>query len=443
MQQQKENTNKKLTVFLVAVTLLLTFSTVYFASEANRYKRQERLINEKAISSLCESLDSITVTLRKGVYSGDGQALEKTGTELCREAAVAKESLSLLSPEGEFADELYKFLSQVGNYTVALSSGKKQMKREDAEKLGKLCDYSRALSQGLNEICLDYYNGDVTFDGAAEKIGVSDDGPSDFYSRVNDAAQTLGDYPTLTYDGPFADNLAAKKSDFLERKKEITDKEAAEKAADVLGVQTSALKREADIDADLELYCFSKGKTDVTVTKKGGYICTVLCDDFALEETISAAEAVSRGEEYLEKLGYDDMQSSYYSIYDGICTINYVWEKDDVICYSDLIKVSVSLDTGKLAGLDAKPFLLSHRERDFSEAAVSEKEAKAKLSPVLEVIEHEMAVIPLDTGKEALCHEFHCKDAKNQELLVYIDALTGQQRDMLLLLYSDDGILTK
>lgn len=443
MQQQKENTNKKLTVFLVAVTLLLTFSTVYFASEANHYKRQERLINEKAISSLCESLDSITVTLRKGVYSGDGQALEKTGTELCREAAVAKESLSLLSPEGEFADELYKFLSQVGNYTVALSSGKKQMKREDAEKLGKLCDYSRALSQGLNEICLDYYNGDVTFDGAAEKIGVSDDGPSDFYSRVNDAAQTLGDYPTLTYDGPFADNLAAKKSDFLERKKEITDKEAAEKAAAVLGVQTSALKREADIDADLELYCFSKGKTDVTVTKKGGYICTVLCDDFALEETISAAEAVSRGEEYLEKLGYDDMQSSYYSIYDGICTINYVWEKDDVICYSDLIKVSVSLDTGKLAGLDAKPFLLSHRERDFSEAAVSEKEAKAKLSPVLEVIEHEMAVIPLDTGKEALCHEFHCKDAKNQELLVYIDALTGQQRDMLLLLYSDDGILTK
>lgn len=443
MQQQKENTNKKLTVFLVAVTLLLTFSTVYFASEANRYKRQERLINEKAISSLCESLDSITVTLRKGVYSGDGQALEKTGTELCREAAVAKESLSLLSPEGEFADELYKFLSQVGNYTVALSSGKKQMKKEDAEKLGKLCDYSRALSQGLNEICLDYYNGDVTFDGAAEKIGVSDDGPSDFYSRVNDAAQTLGDYPTLTYDGPFADNLAAKKSDFLERKKEITDKEAAEKAAAVLGVQTSALKREADIDADLELYCFSKGKTDVTVTKKGGYICTVLCDDFALEETISAAEAVSRGEEYLEKLGYDDMQSSYYSIYDGICTINYVWEKDDVICYSDLIKVSVSLDTGKLAGLDAKPFLLSHRERDFSEAAVSEKEARTKLSPVLAVIDHEMAVIPLDTGKEALCHEFHCKDAKNQELLVYIDALTGQQRDMLLLLYSDDGILTK
>ena len=137
------------------------------------------------------------------------------------------------------------------------------------------------------------------------------------------------------------------------------------------------------------------------------------------------------------------MESSYYSVYDGICTVNYAWKNDDVIYYSDLVKVSISLDSGALVGFDAKPYLLHHRTRSFENPTVTENEAAKKLSPVLTITEHEMAAIPLDTGKEALCHEFHCKDAEGQEVLVYIDALTGEQRDLLILLYSDGGVLTK
>jgi hypothetical protein len=54
-----------------------------------------------------------------------------------------------------------------------------------------------------------------------------------------------------------------------------------------------------------------------------------------------------------------------------------------------------------------------------------------------------MAFIPLETGKEVLCYEFRCKDSEDKELLVYLDAYSAQQRDILLLLYSDGGVLTK
>ena len=332
----------------------------------------------------------------------------------------------------------------MGSYTLAVAEGEKEISKEQSEALKALYTYASKLSDGMNEICFDYYNGDVSFGDAIGHLEKETDAPdTSFYERVYDTAQTLTDYPTLVYDGPFADNIAEGKGSFLEGKSEITVKEAAEKAAELLGVQQSALKQEEGLGGELELYCFSKGKTDITVTKKGGYLCTVLSDTYAYEETISAAEAVKRGVEYLEKLGYKGMKSSYYSVYDGICTVNYAYEDKGIICYSDLIKMSISLDTGKLVSFDARDYLLSHRQRERGEKLISAEKAAEKLSGELSLIESRLAFIPLDTGKEALCHELHCKDSEGQEVLIYLDAYTAEQRDILILLYSDGGVLTK
>ena len=444
MENLKEKRQRKIIGFLCTVCLILAFSTVYFAFSGSRARSRERLINEKAVSSLCESLDSISTSLQKSLYTADKTALSKTGNELCRQAAAAKESLSLLSAEGELSDEIYRFLSQVGNYTIALSEGKEKITEEQARSLRELYAYAKGLSDGMNEICYDYYNGDVSFGDAIGNLEVKTDAPDgDFYQRVYDTAQTLTDYPTLVYDGPFADNLSSGKAELLEGEGEITAGEAAKIAAELLGVQVSSLKKEEDINGILELYCFSRGTTDITVTRRGGYICSVLSDTVAYEETISHDEAIKRGKEYLEHLGYSNMKSSYYSVYDGICTVNYAFDYEGIICYSDLIKVSISLDTGKLVALDARSYLLNHKKRDASGEKTAPDEARRRLSPSLTVTDVSLAFIPLDTGKEALCYEFHCKDGEGQEVLVYLDAYTANQRDILILLYSDGGILTK
>lgn len=444
MENLKQNKQGKIISFLCIVCLFLAGASMYFAFAARGYRQQERTVNEKAVSSLCESLDSISVNLKKSLYSADKKALSETGNELCRQAASAKESLSLLSPDGETGAELFKFLSQVGNYTLSLAQGEGQVSAEGMKALKELYGYASELSEGMNEICVDYYNTDVSFDDALGNLEKKTDAPEgDFYKRVYDTAQSISDYPTLVYDGPFADNIAMGESDFLKDKNEITAEEAAEKIEQLIGISKSSLKKEEDINGDIELYSFSKGKADITVTKKGGFICSILSDAYAYEQTISPKEAIKRGEDFLEKLGYEDMESSYYSMYDGICTVNYAYEDEDIICYSDLIKVSISLDTGKIVSLDAGPFLLSHKNRRVNKSPVSEKSAEEKLSSALRVIESRLAFIPLDTGKEALCYEFHCKGSDGQEVLVYLDAYTAQQRDILILLYSDGGILTK
>lgn len=444
METTKEQTQKKVIVFLGALCVLLAVTASVFAGAANRYRQREKLINEKAISSLCESLDSISVSLQKSVYTGDKEALEKIGNELCRQASSAKESLSLISLDGKLCDGVYKFLSQVGNFTLALSVGEESLSEEETAQLKMLFDYADGLSRGFNEICLDYYNGNVSLESAVNTLdSESNNLPESFQSRISDAAQTLTDYPTLIYDGPFADGQAQKKSALLAGKNEITAKEAAQKAAELLGIRAANLKQEENISSNIELYAFSVGGVDITVTQKGGYICSILSDAYALEQSISTQEAVSRGEHYLEKLGYKNMKSTYYSLYDGICTVNYAYYADGVICYPDLIKVSISLDTGKLVAFDAKVFLLNHTQRAFDKVLISREEASGKLSSALKIKDSRLAVIPLDTGKEALCYEFRCADSDNKEILIYIDAVTGEQKDVLLLLYSDGGVLTK
>lgn len=443
MNNLKTTSQKKIIIFLSALSLLLAAAVVHFSLEASKLHKRERLINERAVSSLCESLDSISTSLNKGRYTFDGQALLKIGNELSRQASAAKESLNSLGFEGEMRDELYKFLSQVGNYTIYLAGEDNFRRAGSAKKLGELCTYAEKLSRGMNEICLDYYKGNVDFAEATKLIGVTESPVEDFFTLVYDAAQTMTDYPTLVYDGPFADNLASGRSQFLENEKEITAEEAKKKVSRLLGVKESALRRERDVDSKLSLYCFSLEGADITITKKGGYLCTLLSDAFVTEETISPKEAIKRGEEYLDRLGYESMVSSYYSLYDGICTINYAFSQNGVIHYGDLIKVSIGLDTGKLLSLDARSYLLNHRTREKPKKYLSLEEGRSLVMPSLKVIGSRYAVIPLDSGKEAFCIELHCRDEKGQELLIYLNAETGRQEDILLLLYSDEGVLTK
>ena len=444
MTSSNETKKTAAITFLCVLCCIFAFSTVWFAVREHRMRVRERTVNERAVSSLCESLDSISTSLKKSVYTADAQALERLGNELCRQAAAAKESLGLLSVDTEICDGVYRFLSQVGDYTVAISRNSSVTREEKAENLQKLSRYADGISSGINEICMDYYNGDVSLGEVVGNLEKSGDAvPEDFYARFSDTAQTLTEYPTLIYDGPFSDGVSKRESVFLKEKSELTAGEAMQRAADAFEIPVSALKKEEDIMSQPERYCFSVGGSDITVTKRGGYICTLLTDTYAFEATIGAEEAVKRGRAYLEKLGYSGMVSSYYSIYDGICTVNYAYENEGVIYYADLIKVSIALDTGKLAGLDARSYLMSHRDRNNARARLDEEEVKAMIMPGLDVIDCRNAVIPLDTGKEAYCYELHCRDKDKKEMLIYINALTGRQEDLLILLYSDGGILTK
>ena len=92
--------------------------------------------------------------------------------------------------------------------------------------------------------------------------------------------------------------------------------------------------------------------------------------------------------------------------------------------------------------MDAKNYWTNHVMRSLGEPAVSAVQAAGGLSDNLEVLWQARAVIPLDDGTEADCHMFACQiDAR--EVLVFLDTRTGEQRDILTVVHTNQGTLTK
>lgn len=445
MEKKSSVVKTKVIWVLSALCLALFILTAMNTAKIKTIERENEVQRQKYLSEFCESLDSMTVSLNKSLCTSTAEMLHKNGNDLSRQAAVAKVSLSGITDESIITDEIYKFLSQAGDYALYLSRKEDfSLTKDELEKLEALYGYSKHLSDSFEQISADYYSGRVAFTqkvnnllSSAENEGIS------FSDSFTDVQQTMGDYPTLLYDGPFADAVLNKKALGL-CGDGITADEARQKAAEYLECEAGGLKKEADTQGVIELYCFSHGDRTVGITKKGGMLCYMTDASYAGEATISTDEAIKRGKEYLKNAGFtENMRETYYSTYDGICTVNYAWEKDGITFYSDLVKVSVSLETGKAVEFDSRGYLMNHREREIKEGLLSAEECKEVLSPYLTLISSRLAVIPLETGKEVLCYELHCKDREGQEALVYINAKSGKEENILLLLYSDDGVLTK
>ena len=433
--------------FLSFLCVMLAASTIVFAVRANKYKTSALASSRRAVSEFCENLDSITVNLQKSLFCNSEPMLSSLGTELYKSAAAAKVGLGQITSETLQSDGIYKFLSQVGDYTLALDkklSKSETLSEADRRALSALYEYSSSLSAGMDKLLSGTYDDTVSFEkadstltlGAKENAGYFSDG-------MNDTAQALADYPTLIYDGPFADSVLGREALFVKGKKQITQNEARTKAAAFLECRETELHVDGDETGALELFCFSKGEKSIAITKNGGFLCYMTNPEHSLEAQLKEEQAAKRAKEFLIKAGYPNMKESYYSTYDGVCTINFAYRENAVTYYADLIKVAVSLDSGKIAAVDARGFLMNHFERKLPAAKITLRAAQKKLSPLLTLKSSALAVIPGKDGKEKLCYEFHVSSKSGQQALVYIDVQTGEEADVLLLLYSDGGVLTR
>ena len=146
----------------------------------------------------------------------------------------------------------------------------------------------------------------------------------------------------------------------------------------------------------------------------------------------------------LNEKGYTKVKESYYSTVDGVCTINYSYYEDGITYYTDLIKVSVALDNGEVLGFDATGYIMNHKVRKVPDNTKYDLRSAGKLlKDDLEILANKKAFIPTNYETENYVYEYRCKADDGQEILVYIDPVTGEEKDILILLYSDGGVLTK
>lgn len=443
------NTSRRSTVrivsFVLAGFIALGASSIVNSVRAQNLELQVKSSNERALGELGEYITNIQTSLQKGLYANTPDMAAKLAMQLRQEAAGAKSSLSQLAMGETELEHLYRFLSQVGEFALSLSrkldSGE-DITAEERENLKELSAYADQLSGQMEGIRAAMSSGTLNFSQAVSTLS-SSDGGTYIGDAMDDIEQSMSDLPTLIYDGPFSDHIMQAQPKMTSGKAEISLAEATQIAAEISGIAAEELTHTEDESGTMPSYAFSHGETIISITKYGGYLSYLLSSRYADETTISYNEAIQQAQAYLDRIGYTNMTESYYSISDGICTINFAYTQNGVICYPDLIKVSVALDNGEITGVDARGYLMNHTERTIGSAKLTSAQAAESVSESLQIESVRPALIPTDSLGEQYCYEFKCKGGNGEDVLIYVDTTTGQEDNILILTYSDNGVFAR
>ena len=132
---------------------------------------------------------------------------------------------------------------------------------------------------------------------------------------------------------------------------------------------------------------------------------------------------------------------SYYQLDDNTITVNYAYNQNNVVVYPDLIKVKMSLYDGEILGIESKGYINCHYQRKDIKAKINKEEAKKNLNKKLNIQSEGLAIIPTEWKSEILCYEFKGK-VDETEFLVYINAETGEEEEILVIIETEGGVLT-
>lgn len=408
--------------------------------KSNSYQTRLEAAYQRNLMQLSECLDSIETSLSKSQYATSSEMMNKISGDLYSECCTAKNALSSLPISQLNLTGAYKFLSQAGDYARYLSA-KEQVTQEEYDNLALLLTYAQEYSDFADTIVSRCNaGGNITDNEVA--LESSDLKVSSFSADFSSAEETFEGYPTLLYDGPFADAVLNKESAMIKSAEKKDQDECRKIAAAALGVDEGGVVYKTEESGTLPAYVFSYKLYTIAVTKNGGYIAYILNEGTPSEQAITEDNAINVAKDYLNKIGYSDMKESYYTVYNNVCTINFAYCKDNITYYSDLIKVGVSLSDGNIFSLEADGYLVNHTEREVQGFAAEQN--GVELNSNVEILSASRCLIPKSSGVEVFCNEYHCKNkSTGQEVLIYTDSETGEEEDILLLMYSDNGTLTK
>ena len=437
-------------VVLVAALIILG---LYTYKKQTEYRQASENSYNMAFFELVDYVQNVETYLAKSLISSSSEQGAETLTNVWREANLAGAYLAQLPIESNELQNTAKFLNQVSDYSYSLSrkniNGQK-LSDQDMKNLEDLHKYSVDLENTLNQLSSDMNEGRISWGELTKK------GTEAFAKQVSNISkdsfsnleENFHEYSGLIYDGAFSEHITNKEKKGLTGEN-IDEEKAKEIAMDFIGADriegiTSNGKSENGNIISYDFYAKLKNEERniaISVSEKGGHIVYMNSDRNVYAESISQEEADAKGKEFLNQKGFYNMKETYYLKQDGIVTINYAYKQDDVVIYSDLIKVKVALDNGEILGIETTGYLNSHTERKLGEIKVSKEKAEENLNKKLEIKSENLAMIPTEWKTEILCWEFK-GTINGMDFLVYVNVETGKEEDILLIVNTPNGTLT-
>lgn len=439
---------------IILILLLTTIFGAYQYSRAVQLRRDLDNAYNRAFYEMVGYVQNVEIMLMKARMTSSPELSSTTLSDIWREANMAASNLGQLPISVGVLANTEKFLYQVSDISQTMAKQNVRGETADTDQLKTLEDlhgFSLSLEESLNELKNDLSNGNFKWENVAgEGAKTFSENSQDMPKTFDSIDQSFQEMPTLIYDGPFSEHMQNQKALGLTGDK-VTENQAIDSLVKFLGNENvrNVQKLADNNNGIIDTYNFkmelngnkndSVAEADVSV--KGGHVVWYLFNRDIAKATVDINKAKEIGRKFLESRGYPNMKDSYYLENGGVATINYAYTEKGITYYTDLIKVKVALDNGEIVGFEANGYLMSHQVRNLGTPKLTESQAKEKVTKGENVKTSGLTVIPTNYGTEILCYEFIGK-LEDKDFLIYINANTGAEVQVLMIINSEEGVLT-
>ena len=435
-------------VRVIAFSLAAVLVSVGFLVQTRIENEKFRLEIENSYSRNLDdfgsAINNISVTLNKARFATTAAQLSRMAAELLSEAELSKTALSQL-PAGEELTVLNRFLSQVGNYAMSVSNtliAGEDLSEEASQNIELLSSTANTIAELVRDSRITYNNSEYWAKELDRKIEENVDSES-LSTALGEIEGELSDFPTLVYDGPYSDHILEKEPEMLKNCESVSKEQALKTAQTFAEIENGTLKSDGIVEGHIPSYRFTGEGVTVAVSRAGGLAYYMRKERDVKESILSYEQALEKAKRYLERMGMGNFKQTYYYDSEGVCVVNFAYLDGETICYTDLVKVGVAMDNGEIMLYEAGGYISNHKERAFPTAVFTAEEAAELLSDKLTLKGVSLALIPTPKGGEERCYELISTSNDGQEILVYINAVTLAEEEILILLKSDGGTLAK
>lgn len=454
----KDNTVKKRIIYTLIVTLIVVFSSTFailMTLERTDYRNYLQGQYSKNIYELLTAVDNIQDNLSKSAIVDDKNQRMLIFEEIFRYSTMASDRLHSLPIPQERVNETSKFLIQVGDFCYTLvkdSVSGEEITEEQLSAIDNLSDQSYELRENLNGLLQEINEGKVKWGEIRKKAtGVLPKSEEDVVGqKFQNIQKQVAQYPALIYDGPFSENILEIEPKVNEEK-EVSIEEAKDFLKKALANRDikDIKERNSESNTKIESYGFNvtvngrdeKENIVCDISKRGGKVIYLMDNKALNKPNIDLEKAIEIGKEYLESLGYENMQPTYTLKYEDNVTINYVFTIDDILVYTDQIKLKVALDNGDIIGMEADKYLVSHtKNREIPTININADKGKENIGKRLELKNIKLVIVPGEMNKEKLCYEYS-GTYRDDEYKVYIDVTSGNFERIIKIINTVNGKL--
>ncbi|MBE7075886.1 MAG: hypothetical protein E7375_02300 [Clostridiales bacterium] len=449
-KQQKRETKKSYKGAVIGLTIatsILGASTLGLGiaygmanSQASQYSLQLENIYKKNYYELVDNINGADMKISKLLVADSDKYIAKMLTELSQSAKEMQNNIAALPLSGENIMQSVRFINQMSGYTQVLEEKLAEggtLSERDYATLNEMHESLTDMKKYMNQMSQQMINGYSILRSSSRINGAYDEFSIEFAQIKADDA----DFPTMIYDGPFADSIVNQEIKGLTGK-EIS-KDEAYKKVDSIFKNTMNMSYDGQTNGRFNTYNFmlmnsNNQKIYVQASKKGGHIITVSGNVESDMKNIDFAKAKKIALDFAKENGVEDAEVVWSEELNSQAYFNIAPTQNGIVLYPDLVKVKVDMENAEVIGYDAISYWTNHTKRNLPKASLSVEDARKSIDQSFEIKNERKTLTPLDYNREVLCYEFEC-EKNGATYYIYINAETGIEENILKVVETSDG----